>query len=366
MLSLLNEIPVSPIVQKLIGAAIIIFLTFLAVFIVRILLNLILKKVTSKTQTKLDDLLFKSTRRYIIALVYLFGFSLLLEFLKSFLIEKIGVKIFDYLDGILYSIGVVVVATIIVKILSVLFAWYGNNIASKTETKVDDEFIPLLDRATKIIIYILAILIVLDHFKVDVKGLLAVLGVGSLAIALAAQDTLANMIGGFVIMIDRPFRNGDWIEFSDGKVCQIHLIGVRSTKFLTFDNTLIIVPNAELMKSTIHNLTYPYPEIKIHVNVGVSYNSDIEQVKRVMVEEAIKQPNILDDPAPIFRFQEFGDSSLNVTIICSVSKVQVKYDAASTLRQSILNRFREEGIEIPFPQRVITFVNSPESTDKKD
>ncbi len=190
------------------------------------------------------------------------------------------------------------------------------------------------------------------------------LGVGSLAIALAAQETIANMIGGFVIMIDRPFRAGDWLRMTDGTTCKVHQIGVRSTKFLTFENTLIIVPNAELMKSTVHNVTYPYPEIRVRIDVGVSYNSDMDQVKRVMLDEAQKNPMILNDPEPFFRFLEFGDSSLNVSMFCRVPQVLDQYKAGSDLRTQILKRFRQEGIEIPFPQRVITMVRDKQSDEE--
>ncbi len=361
MIELLEKIPVEPLIQKFIGVGIIVLATFITVFIVKIFIKIIFKNITSKTVTDLDDKILSITSKPIVILIYLFGFSVLLKFIKTLLIEKIGESVFNYFDGILYAIGVIVVSNLIVKIFSIIFSWYGSHIASKTETKVDDEFMPLLDRAVKIIIYTLAVLIILDHFKVDVKGLIAILGIGSLAIALAAQETIANMIGGFVIMIDRPFRSGDWIQFDNDRTCQVQQIGVRSTKLLTIENTLIIVPNSELMKSTIHNVTYPYPEIKIKIEVGVGYDSDINVVKKVMLDEADKQDNILENPAPIFRFEEFGDSSLNVMLICAVPEVTYKFETASQLRLKILNRFRQENIEIPFPQQVVTFVNKPDT-----
>ncbi len=361
MIELLEKIPVEPLIQKFIGVGIIILATFISVFFVRIFIKVFIKNITTRTKTDLDDTLVAIISKPIVLLIYLFGASVLLKFIKSLLIKNIGEPVFNFFDGLIYALGVLVIASLITKIFSALVSWYSAGLAFKTETKVNDEFMPLLDRALKIIVYTLATLIVLEYYKVDVKGLIAVLGIGSLAIALAAQDTLANMIGGFVIMIDRPFRTGDWIQFEDTRICQVNQIGVRSTKLLTIENTLIIVPNSELMKSTIHNVTYPHPEIKIRIDVGVGYDSDIDVVKNVMLEEAAKQENILDNPKPLFRFEEFGDSSLNVTLICAVPEVTYKFDTASQLRVKILNRFRTENIEIPFPQRVLTFVNSPET-----
>ena len=171
------------------------------------------------------------------------------------------------------------------------------------------------------------------------------------------------MIGGFVIMIDRPFRVGDRVRLDTGTTVIVDQIGVRSTKFRTFDNTLIIVPNAELMKSTVHNLTYPYPRLRVQIDVGVGYDSDMELVRKVMLDEAAKHPIVINDPPPSFFFLEFGDSSLNVSMRCWVADVSEKFCTASELREQVLNRFREESIEIPFPQRVVTMV--PEETGQK-
>lgn len=362
MLSLLDKIPVAPTLQQLIGVVIILVTTFVAMFIVRIILNGVVKKITSRTKTDLDDKLLESIQKQIYFLIYLFGLTLLFNYLQKIFVMKIGVEVFRFFDSIFFAAAVILIAIVLVKVFSTIFRWYAVTIAAKTETKVDDEFLPLLDRATKVIIYVLSTLIVLDHFHIDIKGLITVLGVGSLAVALAAQDTIANMIGGFVIMIDRPFRNGDWVRLSDGNTCRVYQIGVRSTKFLTFENTLIIVPNAELVKTTVHNITYPYPEIRVKIDVGVSYDAKIEQVKNIMLEEADKHPKVLKEPKPFFRFLEFGESSLNVSMFCRVKSIQDLYITGSELRKQILNRFREEGIEIPFPQRVIKLINDSKQT----
>ncbi|UCD63837.1 MAG: mechanosensitive ion channel [Candidatus Zixiibacteriota bacterium] len=356
MIELLEEIPVSPFLQKLIGVAVIIVGTFLVIYLSRFVLTVLIKRLTARTKTDLDDRLVAAVRHRIYLLLYLLGLSVLLDYVQLVVGEQLSPKVFEVFDGIIYGVAVFVVANALVRILSTVFQWYATTVAARTDTEVDDEFVPLVDRASKVVIYVLSVLIVLDHFNIDIKGMITVLGVGSLAIALAAQETIANMIGGFVIMIDRPFRAGDWLRLPDGLTCQVHQIGVRSTKFLTFENTLIIVPNAELMKSTVHNVTYPYPETRVRIDVGVSYASDMELVKRVMLEEAEAHPMILKEPRPFFRFLEFGDSSLNVSMFCRVPEVLDQYKAASELRTRVLNRFRKEGIEIPFPQRVVTMV----------
>ncbi len=357
MEQLISKIPLADVWQQLIGIAAVILLIAIGTFVVRRLLYVLLEKITARTSTELDNMLVGATRGPVYLLAWVFGIGILLDFLQSLYVETIGERLFVVLDGILYSIGVMIVAVLIVRVLGAVFGWYAETIAVRTQTSVDDEFIPLLDRAVKIVLYTVAILAILDRFEVDVKGLIAVLGVGSLAVALAAKDTLANIIGGFVIMIDRPFRVGDRIRLADDTLCKVHRIGIRSTKFQTFDNTLIIVPNHELMNSTIHNTTYPKPEVRVKVEVGVGYDSDLKQVRRVMMEVAEANDKVLQSPKPQFALLNFGDSALDVSLRCRVADVVDQFRTGCELRESVFERFREEGIEIPFPQRVVTMVN---------
>lgn len=362
---LLNEIPVSDGIRTLIGMAAIILATVLASIILRLVVFSIIGKLTSKTSTTLDDRLLNAIKSYLALLVFVFGFSVLFNFIEARFTEYVSADFFSVIDAVIYGIGVVVVAILIVRVFSAILGWYGDTIAVKTETTLDDEFIPLLDRTLKIVVITLAVLIVLDHFGVDIKGMVAVLGVGSLAVALAAQETLANMIGGFTIMIDRPFRVGDMVKFPDGRRVVVHEIGIRSTKFLTYDNTLVIVPNAELIKSTIHNITYPMPMVRVMVDVGVGYGSDISKVRKIMLDEASQHADILTNPEPEFFFLSFGDSSLDVSLRCHVARAEDHRKTSSELREQVLERFRREGIEIPFPQRVVTMVENDKDVDSE-
>lgn len=143
------------------------------------------------------------------------------------------------------------------RIIGAAFGWYHANIAAKTPTRLDDEFIPLFRRIAKITLWVVAAIILLSNLGVNLGALVATLGVGSLAIALAAQDTIANVISGFLIMIDRPFRMGDEIKLPSGEKVKVLDIGIRRSRFLNLDdNAIIIMPNLDLSKSKIINYTY--------------------------------------------------------------------------------------------------------------
>ena len=354
MQSFLSQIPVAEIWQHLIGMAIIIVGTIIVAALVRAVLWSVISHFAKRTKSDLDDRLLAATRKHVYWLVYIIGATVLFNFVQSLYVETTGEKLFEVVDGITYSLGVLVVANLIVRILATSLVWYGENVAAKTESKVDDEFVPLLNRVGRIVVYALAALIVLDHFKIDVKGLIAVLGVGSLAIALAAQDTVANMIAGFVIMIDRPFRVGDRLRMADGTICLVHQIGIRSTRLITLQNSMIICPNSELTKKEIHNLSYPSEEILVKVSVGVAYGSDIARVRQIVLDESGKHPRVLKSPPPSFSFDQFGPSTLDISVFCRVAQSSDQAPVASELREQLLNRFRQEGIQIPLPQLVIT------------
>lgn len=354
MQNFLSQIPVAEVWQHLIGMGIIIVGTVVGAALIRLILYRVVGLFTSKTKSDLDDRLLTATRKHVYLLVYVFGISVLFNFIQSLYVETVGEKVFEVIDGITYGVGVLIVANMFVRVITTSLIWYGENIAARTESKVDDEFVPLLDRVSRIIVYLLAALIVLDHFHVDVKGLIAVLGVGSLAIALAAQDTVANMIAGFVIMIDRPFRVGDSLRLPDGTTGVVHQIGIRSTRLITLQNSMIISPNSELTKKEIHNLSYPSSEIQVKVSASVARGSDISKVREVMLDEAVKHPRVLKVPAPSFSFDQFGASSLEVSLFCRVDQTSNQAPVASELRERLLARFRQEGIEIPFPQLVVT------------
>jgi small-conductance mechanosensitive channel len=161
------------------------------------------------------------------------------------------------LKKIILTIFIISITFIIQRVLGGAFSWYKENFAAKTATRLDDELIPLARRVAKVLIWIIALLIILPIYGVNISALIATLGVSSLAIALAAQDTIANIIAGFMIMVDRPFRLGDKIKLPSGEVVKVLDIGVRRSKFLAQeDNAIIILPNLELSKSKIVNYTY--------------------------------------------------------------------------------------------------------------
>ncbi|MFH1381112.1 MAG: mechanosensitive ion channel domain-containing protein [Candidatus Omnitrophota bacterium] len=151
---------------------------------------------------------------------------------------------------------IICISIIIQRIIGAMIGWYKANVASKTPSRLDDDLIPIFTRVSTVVLWTVVLLTILPLYGVNINGLITALGVGSLAIALAAQDTIANIIAGSLIMIDRPFKIGDKIKIPSGELVKVIDIGVRRSKFLSDDNAIIIVPNLDLSKSKIVNYTY--------------------------------------------------------------------------------------------------------------
>lgn len=256
------------------------------------------------------------------------------------------------LENVFFAIYVVLGSTLAVRLTGSLLEWYGQKIAPRTETKLNKQLIPFARRVALILVSIVGLIILLSRFEVEVSGLVATLGIGSLAIALAAQATLADTISGFIIMIDRPYRIGDRIEIQDldtwGDVMDI---GLRSTRIRTRDNRMVIVPNSVMGKSLIVNYSYPDTTYRIQIHVGVAYGTDIELARNTLIEAVSKVEGVLPDKKVEALFLEFGESALIFRVrwwLNSYVDTRRMFDAVNTAMYQALNR---AGIEIPYPVR---------------
>ena len=334
--------------------------------IFNLILRLILKPLFEKTQTKLDDLIinvlikFDNRAFWVIGLYFSSNYFMNQVESEKRLKKILSPETYNFLVGasvIFYDILFIAVVSLCVFLLSKLFNismdYYADKKEIKKETSTLYDFIPLLRKVILIILITIGILIILNHFKVNVSGLIVSLGVGSLAIALAAQETLANMIAGFVILIDRPFREGDRIKLPTGEVGDIYKIGMRSTKILDFDNNLIIVPNSILVKSTIQNMTYPDYVSRVFVDVEVSFASDINKAKQILIDIAKAHPLNLKSFEPLVYLIDFKSNGVLMRLIARTDDYRNVYQIQSDMREEILRRFKGNNIEIPYSQVVI-------------
>ena len=273
--------------------------------------DVIARKVADRTKSDLDNRGLDMVAASVSKIVWIVGIYFILESLRPWLPDLL----IRYRDGILYVLAVMIIAQFIIRLLQLVLDWYSERFGERLKGQVYNEFGPLFKRLISIVVYTIVVVTILHHFKQNVSSIVVSLGVGSLAVAMAARDSLANMIAGFMIMTDRPFRLGDRILLESGEKGDVYDIGLRSTKILTFDNTLIVVPNQQIINEKVTNLTYPDPQIRIMVEVGVAYGSDLEKAKLILEKICRDHPVVLEDPPPKAYFLNFGDSYLDLRVV---------------------------------------------------
>ncbi len=303
--------------------------------------------IAKKTETLLDDAIIEAVKRPLYYLIILAGVDIAVQGIST--LPNITKKI----DSVLFVAEVLVGAFFVTRLIRVFARWYAKNIAAKAKSRFDDEFLPLFNRTADVFIYGSAIVIIVGFFQYDITALVAGLGIVGLAVALAAQETISNMISGFVIMADRPFRVNDIIELSGGEYGEVTEIGLRSTKILTMDLTMIVVPNSQIGSSQIVNYSYPDNKLRLKIPVGVAYGTDLKTATKALKDVAKKQRHVLERPAPRVHLTSFSDFSLSIVLYVWIDSHRDRFEVINRINRSIDERFKNDGIEIPFPIRTV-------------
>jgi len=319
----------------------------LAALLVRYIFTHLGVRLVKQTKTDLDDKALELAEKPVFYIIILLGFYFALN---SINFES---KINSIIRESFFVALAIMVAVFVYRMINLLLTGYSQRIDTKERSNFKQEFMPLVKKIASILVFLVGLIGVLRHFNYDIFSLITALGVGSLAIGLAAKETLSNMIAGFAIMIDRPFRPGDRIELSSGEIGDVADIGLRSTKIRTFDHTIIVVPNAELVNYKLINQSYPDQLINGKIELGIAYGSDVSRAKDIMIEAASSVPHVLSDPPPVVYFINFGESSLDLLLRFWVEDYAKAFITKDRINMTINERFKEEGIEIPFPIRTI-------------
>ncbi len=316
----------------------------------KILLHLIQSRLKAIPRVKLAPEIFKNTRK---ALDYLF-----LMAAGAFLIRTFN---WPALSKPFFAVCIILMVTPIKNFLLLLLDALEKKLAKKTETKVDDIIFELLNKFSGAIIYSIAVVIALDVIGVNVMPFVAGAGVVGIAVGFAAKDTLSNLIAGVLLIIDRPFEIGDRIEIwstpkgtaSWGDVIDI---GLRATRIKTTDNLIVVIPNNEIMKRDIVNYTAMSAMIRVRIDIGVAYDTDIEKAKKVILEVASRFDWIMKHPAPKVVVRNFGESSVDLQLRVWISDARRRMDTISYITDRVKEAFDAAGIEIPYPKRDIHII----------
>lgn len=303
-----------------------------------------LKKWAEKTAFRWDDILIESLSFPLNFLILASGLTFLVQLLS--MPEKVDQVMIIAMQGAV----VCAIASFLDRLAKGFYQEYSATVLGQVSQGL------VLGLIRGFIIGI-GLLIFLQLIGISITPILASLGIGSLAVALALQDTLSNFFAGLYVTVDKPVQVGDFIRIESGEEGYVVDVGWRSTRIRTLPNNVVIVPNSKLMGSVITNYHLPEKEMVTTVEVGVHYGSDLAQVERVAREAAKEvmqkfQPQVLRFE-PDVRFHTFGESSVNFTVVLRAREFVDHYTVKHEFIKILHERFRKEGIVIPYPIRTL-------------
>ena len=311
----------------------------------------IILRLTKKTKTDVDDMIVKKINKPISIILLFVGIRLALL--------PLGIKesILNPIENIVLSLIIVVMTYIIISVFDIVIDNWGKKVAEKTESKMDDQIIPIFHKFSRIFISIIGLLFILPVWNIQIGPLLASLGIAGVAVAFALQSSLANIFGGVSIILDKSIKVGDKIKLDNDTMGLVMDIGLRSTKIQTWDGEFITIPNGKLADSRILNFTQP-ANVRTAIDFGVEYGSEPAKVRRVVMDVIGKLPNAIKEPAPKIMMMEMGDFALKFRALFWVNTFDVKFDTKAFATEEIYNALNKAGIGIPFPTRTVHIVDN--------
>ena len=305
-----------------------------------------LRKLALKTKWEGDDIIIHALKG---AVVYLFFTLLGLYWAISF--SPLSEDFSHLLQNIILVILILAVTWLLTNIATGFLELY----AGKYKEAIPQSTI--FKNLTKIVILTIGLLIILQTLGISITPILTALGVGGLAVALALQDTLSNLFSGLHIILSRQVKTGDYIKLESGEEGYVMDITWRNTTIRMLPNNIIIVPNSKLASIILTNYCLPEKEMSVLIQVGVSYDSDLRKVERVTIEVAREvMKNMaggVTEFEPFIRYHTFDDSSINFTVILRAREFVDQYLVKHEFVKRLHERYKQEGIEIPFPIRTV-------------
>ncbi len=306
----------------------------------------IVRALTKRTKTKLDDIIVDMIEEPVVVALMLSGVWYGINRLA------LPAAVESWIGKVAEVLLVLCVGWLVVRLFDAVIKEYVVPLTEKTETDLDDQLLPILSKGVKFIVWGMTLVIALNHAGLDVGALLAGLGIGGLALAMAAKDTVSNFFGGFTIFTDRPFTLGDRIQTAgfDGTVTEI---GIRSTRLQTLAGRTVTIPNSKITDTPVENISSE-PSRKVTLNLGLTYDTSPEnmtQAQEILREIVSKHSG--SEEKILIAFNGFGDFALNILLIYYISKGADILATQNEINLEILERFNAQALEFAFPTQML-------------
>ncbi len=329
--------------------AISILIIFGSIFIGKIaywFLSKTVKRFTKKTKGKLDDLLVDMLEEPLVVVVIIIGFW------YGFARLNLSDGLTSFIEHGMYAAIIITVTWMIARLFDALIEQYVVPMTQKSATDLDNMILPVIRKAARAIIWILGIIVALNNAGIEIAPLIAGLGIGGLALAMAAKDTVANFFGGFTIFTDKPFKVGDRIKIGDFDGI-IYEVGLRSSRMRTLEGRMVTIPNAKIADSMIENVSEE-PSRKMVSTLGLVYDVTAEQIEQAMgLLKNIANANAGVEEKVIIGFSGFGDSALEITFIYYIKAGEDIMGIRTQINLEVLKQFAKHKLDFAYPTQMI-------------
>lgn len=320
--------------------------------ILAFIISKIIGKLVQKTGNRLDDQITTLLRTPVYWSIILVGT------LMAIALAQLPSPLTKGGSGITLSLLIVIWSVFVIRVLRLIVKAVSDRSGSHSVIRPQTQ--PLFNNIVLVLVLAMSVYLVFYTWDIDMTAWLASAGIIGIAVGFAAKDTLANLFAGVFILADAPYKIGDYVVLDSGERGKVTHIGIRSTRILTRDDVEITIPNSIMGNTRVTNQSGgPYEKFRTRVPVGVAYGSDIDQVRRVLMDIATQEPEVCKEPQPRVRFRQFGASSLDFELLCWVDNPEFRGRVVDALNSTIYKRFKVEGIEIPYSKHDVFIKELP-------
>lgn len=322
-------------------AVAVVLLALLAALIIDRLIMRLLKSLSGRTRSRLDDQILGFLSQPLFQSIMLLGLAAAITILKpAASVEEITFSLMQSYAVLLWSLFLTRIARLLLRKMAQ---------SQLRSALIRNQTLPLFENIALLLIIGLAIYLIFSAWHIDMTAWLASAGIIGIAVGFAAKDTLANLFSGVFILADTPYKIGDYIVLDSGERGEVTHIGIRSTRLLTRDDVEVTIPNSIMGNTKILNESGgPHTKFRIRIKVGVAYGSDVDKVRALLMEVAQQEPSICTDPEARVRFRAFGNSSLDFELLGWIEEPSLRGRVVDAVLTTIYKRFMAEGIEIPY------------------
>ena len=324
------------------------------------LIRRVLPRAVRRTPTEFDDRFLEAIGgevRWLVVLITLHFSTLRLTFVSA--------RLKTFLSDAYFVVGLLLAAVITLKLIDLSGEWSRERAVEEGRESQLEPLILLLSRVGRVFVVILGVTVLLSYFGVNVTAFAAAVGLGGLSISLAAKDTVADAIAGFMVLVDQPYRIGDRIEIQEvGTWGDVVDIGLRTTRIRTRDNRMVIVPNSVIGKNQVINYTYPDPQYRIQIHVGIASDTDIETARQILIDTVREVEGVLPDKPVDALYVELGDSAMVFRVRWWIKSYRDKSRMIDKVHTALKHALDEARIEYSEPTQTLSLQVGPQAIEQ--